>query len=81
MCKKTCSQVLTGYPPPLERLILRDALTFLRIFPQGGQPSPCARPLRNQRAAKAGTVELHEKTTLTRPTRSSPEEKSQRALI
>lgn len=79
-CVETCSQVFTRYPAPPEAG-LSDVLTFLRIFPQGGQPSPCARPLRNQRAAKADTVELQEKTTLTRPTRSSPEEKSQRALI
>lgn len=58
-----------------------EALTFRRTFPHGGQPSPWARPLRNQRAAKTGTVELQEKNMLTRPTRSSPEEKSQRALI
>lgn len=59
----------------------KQTLTFRRTFPHGGQPSPCARPLRNQRAAKTGTVELQEKTMLTRPTRSNPEEKSQRALI
>ena len=77
-----CSGLLTGgprsraaSPPPPS-----PALTFRSIFPQGGQPSPCARPLRNQSPAKAATEELQEKATLTSPTISSPEEKSQRAL-
>lgn len=36
--------------------------------------------MRNQSPAKAVTVELQEKTTLTKPTIRRPEEKSQRAL-
>ena len=65
------------FPPRL----FQRTLTFRSIFPQGGQPSPWAKPLRNQSPAKAVTVELQEKTTLTKPTIRRPEEKSQRALI
>lgn len=66
-----------AFPPRLSQ----PTLTLRSIFPQGGQPSPWAKPLRNQSPAKAATVELQEKTTLTRPTIRRPEEKSQRALI
>lgn len=65
------------FPPRLSQ----QTLTFRSIFPQGGQPSPWASPLKNHSPAKAVTVELQEKTTLTKPTISRPEEKSQRALI
>lgn len=54
--------------------------TLRSTFPQGGQPQPCPRPLKNQSTEKAATVEEREKATLMPPTRNSPAEKSQRAL-
>lgn len=55
------------------------ALTLRSTFPHGGQPSPCASPFRNHSAAKAPTEPLHENSTLTTPTSSSPAANSQRA--
>lgn len=55
--------------------------TLRSTLPQGGQPRPWPRPLRNHRAEKAATVEDQEKTTLMPPTMHRPMEKSQRALI
>lgn len=62
--------------------ILACGLDTLRsTLPQGGQPRPWPRPLRNHRAEKTATVEDQEKTMLTPPTTHRPMEKSQRALI
>ena len=58
-----------------------SGLTLRSTFPQGGQPSPWPRPLRNHSPANTGTVEDQENTTFTAPTEKRPMENSQRALI
>ncbi|GFW37977.1 hypothetical protein TNCV_4631781 [Trichonephila clavipes] len=63
------------------RTIRSLILTWRIILAQDGQPHPCAKPLRNQRAQKMERDELDEKKRVAKPLMRSPVANRMRGLV